>query len=54
MSMARRTSGTFGPIVDWYALTPEERRLFLQNLNEPPQFKLRVPGAAHGARRRRS
>ena len=21
----RRTSGTFGPIVDWYALTPEER-----------------------------
>jgi predicted TIM-barrel fold metal-dependent hydrolase len=24
-SMARRTSGTFGPIVDWYALTPEER-----------------------------
>jgi hypothetical protein len=24
-SMLRRTSGTFGPIVDWYALTPEER-----------------------------
>src|SRR3954453_13157751 len=24
-SMARRTSGTFGPIVDWYSLTPEER-----------------------------
>src|SRR3954467_12315557 len=24
-SMARRTSGTFGPIVDWYALTPDER-----------------------------
>jgi hypothetical protein len=39
--------------VDWAALTPEERRLFLQNLNEPPQFKLRVPGAARRARRRR-
>jgi hypothetical protein len=24
-SLLRRTSGTFGPIVDWYALTPEER-----------------------------
>lgn len=24
-SMLRRTSGTFGPIVDWYGLTPEER-----------------------------
>ncbi len=32
--------------VDWAALTPEERRLFLQNLNEPPHLKLRVPGAA--------
>jgi pimeloyl-ACP methyl ester carboxylesterase len=39
--------------VDWAALTPEERRVFLQNLNEPPQFKLRVPGAAPRARRRR-
>ena len=39
--------------VDWAALTPEERRLFLQSLNEPPQFKLRVPGAAHAARRKR-
>jgi len=38
--------------VDWAALTPEERRLFLQNLNEPPQFKLRVPGSARRARRR--
>jgi pimeloyl-ACP methyl ester carboxylesterase len=29
--------------VDWAALEPEERRLFLENLNEPPHFKLRVP-----------
>jgi uncharacterized protein YjeT (DUF2065 family) len=38
--------------VDWAALTPEERRLFLQNLNEPPQLTLRVPGAARRARRK--
>lgn len=35
--------------VDWAGLEPEERRVFLQNLNEPPQLKLRVP-----ARRGRS
>jgi Lecithin:cholesterol acyltransferase len=29
--------------VDWSALSPEARREFLQNLNEPPQFRLRVP-----------
>jgi pimeloyl-ACP methyl ester carboxylesterase len=29
--------------VDWAALTPEARRLFLENLNEPPHLKLRVP-----------
>jgi hypothetical protein len=39
--------------VDWAALTPEERRLFLQNLNEPPQFKLRVPRAPGRARHQR-
>jgi len=39
--------------VDWAALTPEERRLFLQNLNEPPHLKLRVPGAARARGRRR-
>jgi len=39
--------------VDWAALTPEERRLFLQNLNEPPQFKLRVPRAARRAQHKR-
>jgi len=30
--------------VDWGALTPEERRMFLERLNEPPRFVLRVPG----------
>lgn len=35
--------------VDWARLEPEERRVFLQNLNEPPKLKLRVP-----ARRRKS
>jgi hypothetical protein len=29
--------------VDWAALTPRARRLFLQNLNEPPHLQLRVP-----------
>ncbi len=28
--------------VDWAALEPEERRTYLQNLNEPPQLKLRT------------
>ena len=32
--------------VDWAALAPEQRRLFLENLNEPPHLKLRVPRAA--------
>ena len=31
--------------VDWSALTPHERRLFLENLNEPPRLRLRVPAA---------
>ena len=40
--------------VDWAALTSEERRLFLENLNEPPRFHLRVPEPwAHGRRTRR-
>jgi hypothetical protein len=37
--------------VDWAALKPEERRLFLQNLNEPPKYTLRVPGAIRRARK---
>jgi pimeloyl-ACP methyl ester carboxylesterase len=32
--------------VDWAALAPEERRLFLQTLNEPPKLKLRVPATS--------
>lgn len=31
--------------VDWAALSPKERREFLQSLNEPPRFRLRVPTA---------
>jgi pimeloyl-ACP methyl ester carboxylesterase len=29
--------------VDWAGLTPAQRRDFLQDLNEPPQLRLRVP-----------
>jgi len=29
--------------VDWSALSPEARRIFLQSLNEPPTLKLRLP-----------
>ena len=36
--------------VEWAALTPQERRLFLENLNEPPHLRLRVPGGAGRAR----
>jgi hypothetical protein len=31
--------------VDWAALSPDARREFLQNLNEPPALTLRVPAA---------
>ena len=41
--------GTHTEKVDWAALTPGERRLFLENLNEPPHLQLRVP---RGSRRR--
>jgi pimeloyl-ACP methyl ester carboxylesterase len=37
--------------VDWAALEPEERRLFLQDLNEPPELKLRVPGKARSGKK---
>ncbi len=40
--------------VDWAALEPEERRIFLQNLNEPPKLRLRVPTTARVRKRRRS
>jgi pimeloyl-ACP methyl ester carboxylesterase len=42
--------------VDWAALTPRQRRLFLANLNEPPHLPLRVPPGRHtrrGSRKRR-
>jgi len=39
--------------VDWGALTAEQRRLFLQNLNEPPHLKLRLPAARRGTARGR-
>jgi len=38
--------------VDWAGLTAEERRLFLENLNEPPSFNLRVPSPSRHGRRR--
>ncbi|HYX75324.1 MAG TPA: hypothetical protein VE819_11615 [Steroidobacteraceae bacterium] len=38
--------------VDWGALTPKERRLFLENLNEPPRLRLRSPRSS--SRRRRA
>jgi pimeloyl-ACP methyl ester carboxylesterase len=37
--------------VDWGALTPEERRLFLENLNEPLKLRLRIPAARRRRRR---
>lgn len=40
--------------VDWGRLTPEQRRQFLQALNEPLKLRLRVPAASRrGARRSR-
>ena len=36
--------------VDWGALTPKQRRLFLENLNEPPHVRLRVPQRAAARR----
>jgi len=40
----RQLRRTHAQKVDWASLEPEDRRLFLQNLNEPPQLRLRVPG----------
>ena len=42
----RQLRGTQVDKVDWAALSPTERRLFLQNLNEPPHFRLRVSARA--------
>jgi pimeloyl-ACP methyl ester carboxylesterase len=30
--------------VDWAGMQPDERRIYLENLNEPPKLRLRVPG----------
>jgi pimeloyl-ACP methyl ester carboxylesterase len=38
--------------VDWAALEPEERRIFLQDLNEPPTLKLRVPARKRTRRKK--
>ncbi len=40
--------------VDWAHLEPDERRIFLQTLNEPPKLRLRVPERAGARRDRRS
>ena len=37
--------------VDWAALEPDERRVFLQNLNEPPKLRLRARRSAPARRR---
>jgi predicted Fe-S protein YdhL (DUF1289 family) len=29
--------------VDWAGMEPDERREYLENLNEPPKLQLRVP-----------
>jgi hypothetical protein len=31
--------------VDWAALEPDQRRVFLENLNEPPKLELKAPAA---------
>ena len=38
----RELRRTHAEKVDWGALSPEARRAFLENLNEPPRFTLRV------------
>ena len=37
--------------VEWAALTAQERRLFLETLNEPPHLRLRVPSGRGAGRR---
>jgi len=41
----RQLRRTHAQKVEWAALQPEERRIFLQELNEPPKLKLRVPAS---------
>lgn len=46
----RQLRSTHTAKVDWIHLTPEERRIFLQTLNEPPKLRLRVPKSRAKAR----
>jgi len=39
--------------VDWARLEPDERRIFLENLNAPPKLRLRVPAKLQSQRPRR-
>ncbi len=50
----RQLRRTHASKVDWAALEPEERRAFLENLNEPPKLTLRVPAGARRAKRAKS
>jgi pimeloyl-ACP methyl ester carboxylesterase len=51
----RELRRTHADKVDWSALTPVQRREFLQNLNEPLKLRLRVPAAKrHAARSARA
>jgi hypothetical protein len=38
--------------VDWAALEPDARRIFLQSLNEPPKLQLRIPSKKKSPARR--
>lgn len=49
----RELRRTHADKVDWTRLTPAQRRDFLQNLNEPPKLRLRVPAQRRGAPRAR-
>jgi hypothetical protein len=40
--------------VDWAALEPDERRVFLENLNEPPKLELKAPGNGRSTAPKRS
>jgi pimeloyl-ACP methyl ester carboxylesterase len=40
--------------VDWAGMEPDERREFLENLNEPPKLQLRVPKNKAGRARKKT
>jgi hypothetical protein len=39
--------------VNWAALEPDQRREFLENLNEPPKLELKAPARAEKSKRRK-